>query len=249
MPERLTIDELARRVGMTARNIRAHQSRGLLPPPALEGRTGYYAPEHVARLEVIKELQSAGFNLGAIKRLVDAAPAGAGAELLAFGRAILRPWESEEPRVFRASELMQWFGGPVDPELVARAAALGVIVPLDDGRYEVPSPTLVRAGADVAALGVPLARVLDVLEELTRHAQGIARAFVSLFLEGVWQPFQDSGTPEDRWSQIRHALERLRPLASEALMASFNRTMTVTVEEAFGQKLDRWAGRVDEKAG
>ena len=30
----MTIDELARESGMTARNIRAHQSRGLLPPPA-----------------------------------------------------------------------------------------------------------------------------------------------------------------------------------------------------------------------
>ena len=29
----LTIDELARETGMTVRNIRAHQSRGLLPPP------------------------------------------------------------------------------------------------------------------------------------------------------------------------------------------------------------------------
>ncbi len=31
--------------------MRAHQSRGLLPPPEIRGRTGYYGPEHVARLE------------------------------------------------------------------------------------------------------------------------------------------------------------------------------------------------------
>ena len=47
----LTIDELARKIGMTVRNVRAHQSRGLLPPPTLRGRTGYYGKEHVARLE------------------------------------------------------------------------------------------------------------------------------------------------------------------------------------------------------
>ena len=41
---------------MTVRNVRAHQSRGLLPPPELRGRTGYYGPEHVARLNVIQEL-------------------------------------------------------------------------------------------------------------------------------------------------------------------------------------------------
>ena len=35
----LTIDELARETGMTVRNIRAHQSRGQLPPPAVRART------------------------------------------------------------------------------------------------------------------------------------------------------------------------------------------------------------------
>ena len=68
--DRLTIDELARHTGMTVRNIRAHQSRGLLPPPAIEGRTGYYGPEHVARLELIAEMQADGFNLAAIQRLL-----------------------------------------------------------------------------------------------------------------------------------------------------------------------------------
>ena len=42
--ERLTIDELAARVGMTARNIRAHQSRGLLPPPHLRAEPASTAP-------------------------------------------------------------------------------------------------------------------------------------------------------------------------------------------------------------
>ena len=52
--DELTIDELAARVGMTVRNIRAHQSRGLVPPPRLVGRTGFYGAEHVRRLETIR---------------------------------------------------------------------------------------------------------------------------------------------------------------------------------------------------
>src|SRR5436305_1429390 len=70
----LTIDELAQRTGMTVRNIRAHQSRGLLPPPAVRGRTGYYGPAHLARIELIQEMQAQGLNLHATRRLVDAAP-------------------------------------------------------------------------------------------------------------------------------------------------------------------------------
>src|SRR5829696_444754 len=66
----LTIEQLAQDTGMTVRNIRAHQSRGLLPPPVIRGRTGYYGREHVARLELIAEMQADGFNLKAIERLV-----------------------------------------------------------------------------------------------------------------------------------------------------------------------------------
>ena len=66
-----TIDELARHVGMTVRNVRAHQSRGLLPPPEIRGRTGYYGPEHIGRLELIKDLQAEGYSLEVIKRILD----------------------------------------------------------------------------------------------------------------------------------------------------------------------------------
>src|SRR5687767_15689444 len=85
--EELTIDELARRTGMTVRNVRAHQSRGLLPPPAVRGRTGYYGPEHLARIELIRELQAEGFNLEAIRRLLESTN-GSSSEVLRFTRAV-----------------------------------------------------------------------------------------------------------------------------------------------------------------
>ena len=56
---------------MTVRNVRAHQSRGLLPPPEVRGRTGYYGAEHVTRIELIRELQADGFNLELIRRLLE----------------------------------------------------------------------------------------------------------------------------------------------------------------------------------
>src|SRR6188474_2288287 len=69
--EELTIDELARRTGMTVRNIRAHQSRGLLPAPQVRGRTGFYGTEHEARIKLIRELQADGYKLEAIGRLLE----------------------------------------------------------------------------------------------------------------------------------------------------------------------------------
>ena len=84
----LTIDELARRTGMTVRNIRAHQSRGLLPPPEVRGRTGYYGAEHVARIELIREMQADGFNLASIRRLLEGA---GGSSKPIFGSAPAQP--------------------------------------------------------------------------------------------------------------------------------------------------------------
>lgn len=71
MPDSMTIAELAERVGMTPRNIRAYQSKGLLFPPHIEGRVARYSGIHAARLQLISSLHREGFTLAAIKRLVD----------------------------------------------------------------------------------------------------------------------------------------------------------------------------------
>src|SRR5471030_3530092 len=66
----LTVEQLAAEVGMSVRNIRNHHTRGLLPPPEVRARVGYYNAEHVARLRLILDLQADGFNLAAIERLL-----------------------------------------------------------------------------------------------------------------------------------------------------------------------------------
>jgi hypothetical protein len=40
--------------------------------------------------------------------------------------------------------------------------------------------------------------------------------------------------PTDRWPEIDGSIERLRPLASEALMAIFQQRMRTQIEAAFG---------------
>ena len=55
---------------MSVRNIRNHHSRGLLAPPEVRARVGYYNADHVARLRLIQDLQADGFNLAAIERLL-----------------------------------------------------------------------------------------------------------------------------------------------------------------------------------
>ena len=86
------------------------------PAPAAEirGRTGYYGPEHVTRLELISEMQADGFNLQAIKRLVDVSD-GSGEEVLGFKRALMAPFEQETPEFIEQADLNErwgpWTGG------------------------------------------------------------------------------------------------------------------------------------------
>jgi DNA-binding transcriptional MerR regulator len=234
----LTIDELARRTGLTVRNIRAHQSRGLLPPPDVRGRTGYYGPEHVARIELIRELRAEGFNLEAIRRLLASAN-GSSSEVLRFTRAVREPFEDEQPEIVEIGEVIARWGDRSDQRLLDRAIALGLLRPLGEGRFEQPSPRLGRAGAELASLGISPETALDVVAELRRHAEGVAESFVQLFLDEVWKPFEAAGRPPERWPQVREAIERLRPLAADALLAVFQLAMTEATERAFGRELGR----------
>jgi DNA-binding transcriptional MerR regulator len=236
--ELLTIDQLAAQTGLTTRNIRAYQSRGLLPPPEVRGRTGYYGDEHVARLELIREMQADGFNLTAIKRLIDGA-GGEWEDMLGFKRAALSGWETEDPEVTTLEEIASRFGVTTedDPRPLQRAIELGVVVPLGGDRFELPSPALIRAGEEVVAAGVPLAAVIDVLAKIMRHADAVARTFTRLFLDYVLRPFQDAGAPAEEWPRVREALERLRPVAGQAVSAAFALQMTAAAEETYGRVL------------
>jgi DNA-binding transcriptional MerR regulator len=237
-PEEYTVDQLAQASAVTVRNIRAHQSRGLLPAPKVRGRTGYYTQEHVARLRLIHEMQTDGFNLNAIKRILDGMPPGSAGEVLGFERALRTPWGDEQPEILAASELAELFQG-ADDKATHRAVKLGIILPLGDGRFEVPSPTLLRAGAELEKLGISIHTRLAVQEQIHRHTEAVADAFVRLFVERVWKPFNDAGRPESEWPRVHAALNQLRPVATEALVATFHQVMSVKVDQAFGKVIQQ----------
>jgi DNA-binding transcriptional MerR regulator len=229
----MTIRELAERTGMTVRNIRAHQTRGLLPPPLVRGRTGYYNDEHVARIALTREMQADGLNLEAIRRVLESGD-GAATEIFDFTRALRAPFEDEAPEIVEAEELAGVWGtgGTPDPDLMRRAEKLGILRALPDGRVEVISPRLERTAVALADLGVGAEGALATAEKLRRQADGVARAFVDLFVREIWQPFDRAGRPEEDWPKVREALDRMRPLASDALLAVFQIAMGEAVEKA-----------------
>src|SRR6266536_6402822 len=92
----MTIEDLARRAGVSTRNVRAYRTAGLLPPPRLDGRTGRYGDEHLRRLAVVTRLQRRGWSLAAIRDALTAWDAGASLdELLGLAPAARREWLDE----------------------------------------------------------------------------------------------------------------------------------------------------------
>src|SRR4051794_6779722 len=225
-------------LGSSPGSVGAHQSGGRVGPPEVRGRTGYYGDAHVSRVELIQELQADGFNLESIRKLLDSAGGSSGGELN-FSRTLRAPLEAEEPEILTEGEFAERWGGPLDPRVMARTEMLGLLRDMGDGRYEILSPRLQQAGLELAELGVRPDVALEVVSQVRTSARRVARVFIELFLENVWKPFNDAGRPEEDWPKVRDALERLRPLASEALLVIFQQVMSETVEEVTGREIQR----------
>jgi DNA-binding transcriptional MerR regulator len=214
----MTVDELARRARTTTRNIRNYQTLGLLPPPSMVGRVGYYNDGHLGRLRLIARLQDQGFTLAGIRELVQAWEQGRSlADLLGFEQVLTAPWSVEEPEYVTVQELLELFPQAAqDVSLGQRAIELGLIQP-EGERFRVPSPTMLRAGAELVAAGIPLAATQDEFAALRADMERVAARFVELFERYVWQPFVAAGMPSDRLPEVTEALARMRPLAATSV--------------------------------
>jgi DNA-binding transcriptional MerR regulator len=237
----LTVEQLAAEVGMSVRNIRNHHTRGLLPPPEVRARVGYYNADHVARLRLVLDLQADGFNLAAIERLLNGSD-GLAQRLLGLRNAVTAPFEPETPEIITGDELTKRFG-EIDAKDIARVRKLRLLVPLGDDRFEVPSPALLRAAEQVTDLGISLHAALALVERVSHNCESISRAFTRLYLRELWEPFQRAGQPDDRWDEVIDAVDTLRPLASEALLALFKQRMTTQLEDTFGKVIEHQAKR------
>jgi DNA-binding transcriptional MerR regulator len=165
MAEGMTVNELADEVGMTPRNIRAHQSRGLLFPPVISGRVALYSGAHVARLQLIASLQREGFTLAAIKRLI--VTPGSYSAIVADRRRRFRDGSSDISRTVsipedRIRELL--------PNLPEDLTDTGLAWRDEDGQL-VSHTLLVGVGRMLSTLGVSLEVVSALQLESARCAQ------------------------------------------------------------------------------
>ena len=161
----LTLDELAVAAQMTARNVRAYRTRGLLPPPYRVGRETRYGPEHLARLGEIRRLRAGGVPLRLIveatRRGQDLGPGG---ELSAVAVGVRGPDREIILEGHSTASSNRAIGGDRPP--------LGTV------------GTVGHPAADLAAEGMPAAAVQAAVQTCVRVASTLAEELAAMLAEG-----------------------------------------------------------------
>lgn len=216
--ETLSVEQLAARVGMSVRTVRFYAGRGLIPPPRREGRNGFYGPDHLARLELVKELQAHGFTLSAIEGYLAHIPDGATPEEVALHRTLLAPWSPAMPEILDRTELQTRAGRSLSDDDLEVLVALGVVDPTPtEDRFNVAGAHL-AVGIGFLDAGLPLEAAQAARHTITQHGHALARELTELFRTQVWPQLKASGTPPELMTAM---VERFKPLTVQALVTAY----------------------------
>jgi len=223
--ETMSVEQLASRVGMTVRTVRFYAGRGLIPAPRREGRNGYYGPDHIARLELVRELQAHGFTLSAIEGYLERIPADATPEDVAMHRTLLAPWMPDLPETINRAELNVRSGRELSDDDIEMLVAIGVVEPTPaDGVFKV-APAHLAVGIQLLDLGLPKDAALAAQKIFTEHGRAVANELTAVFRKQVWPHLRDSTQPPE---VIQSMIERFKPLSIQALVTSYE----IAVDEA-----------------
>ncbi|MEX2551939.1 MAG: hypothetical protein WD627_02925, partial [Actinomycetota bacterium] len=136
----------------------------------------------------------------------------------------------EVPETVSQEELEEMFPEIVsDPDLLKQALDLELLAEEDDG-YRIESPRLMKVGAELVSVGIPLSVVLGQASLLKSDTEDIAWRLVAMFGVYVWEPFVLGKTPDRTLQDITEILQRTRPLAAEAVAVFLAKAMQKATE-------------------
>jgi DNA-binding transcriptional MerR regulator len=209
------IDDLAQKAGLSVDTIRFYQRECLLPPAEREGRTKRYGPEHLSRLEQIRDLQARRFSLAAIRALLESERQDLVDGIFA----------GEGTASYTLDDLVTRSGA--DPALVARLRAVGLLRdPAEFGRdaYDAIDLDLLRAVAELSAHGLPDDVIGGLVGIYVRGVETMQHEVLALFSghgEVEWTP-EDLATFQARASA---SAGELLPLVTRVVEYVHQRTL------------------------
>ncbi|WP_078325943.1 MerR family transcriptional regulator [Mycobacteroides salmoniphilum] len=221
----LTIDQLAQRVAMTARNIREWQTLGLVPPPEKRGRVGIYSDDHVGIINHIKNLKSQGFPLDVIRRVIDS---GGGSEdsVRKMVTEALSPFATGDPVVLPRASLVTLLGKGADNAL----AEAGLLSDVDTETVSVRDTETLDAIQLLVTAGMSLTRISETVREVDRLQHQIAELLLGAYVADVWQPFTESGYTSTDWATIAENAARAKQLTVTLASRLLARALDDTVD-------------------
>jgi len=237
----MRIDELAQAAGVASTTVRLYQTKGLLPGPRVVGRTGFYDERHLTRLRLIQRLQSEGFSLAGIGRVLDTWQEGRDLDALVGAERGLDALIGRRTGTTLApAELAERLPAEaLEPEVLARAVEVGLVEMTDDGRIHVPDVRFLEVGPAVAELGIPVPTILDEWAELRQLTDQIATRFVDLFEAHVVPDGGLDRLGDDEVRGLAGDLGQLEASARTILDAAFDASLARRAAE----RLDALVGR------
>ncbi|MFB8281091.1 MerR family transcriptional regulator [Nocardia colli] len=227
-----TIEQLAQQAGTSVRSVRVYHERGVLPPPQVKGRTGFYGPEHLSRVRTISRLLNHGIKLNGIRELLNAMDRGDQlSDVLGVGDADAIEGRTSGHAI-PAADLAARYENVSNG--LARVVALGLYEPTDAATYRVADPELVRLSNQLIVAGLPVAEVVSELERLRTDCDRIVHRRLVL-LQRARQ-----GSPDTDQSGVFPA----------AAGPDLGRTATIELVDHFiKQHFDRAAAYRDDETG
>lgn len=221
-----TVDELATEVGLPVRTIRFYAGKKLIPPPRLEGRTGLYGDVHLARLELVRDLQDHGYTLAAVEGFLERLPADADVDEIRMFRVLVAPWSPDVVRLTHA-QVIERLGREPAAEEWAFLGADG-----DDDDQITVSLAGLELIRDIESSAMPPEMVRRSREAVHAHVSTLARELQELFRETVLRPYYAGDrTPEDR-DRLEKVAAQVRQLTSQSLVVGFQHAIDDLIRES-----------------
>jgi len=227
---RYRVEQLAAACDVSVDTVRYYQTRGLVPPPAREGRVAWYDDRHVERIREVRELRRRGLTLAAIERVLGDGLDPADADL-AVAIAAARG-EARQDELLTLDGFASRSGVPASliQAVEREGIELGRTV---DGevRYTAADTDMVRGALRLLEYGLPLGELLSLARDTNDAMVVLATRAVELFDEHVRKPIRDTADAEDAAVQLVEAFDTLLPAVTNLVANHFRRVLLAEAEE------------------